>query len=86
MIANTCTGGQTPDGGFDLFRLSKSKEAVDICSNTLRAYHREGLPFYYRGRAVFVSRSEVSQFIRAGAWRARGKAGRAVASADDQKL
>ena len=49
---------------FDLFRLSKSKEAVDVCSNTLRAYHDEGLPFYRKGKAVFISRVELAAFIR----------------------
>lgn len=49
---------------FDLFRLSKSKIAVDICSNTLRAYHKEGLPIYRRGKAAFVSRSDLEAFIR----------------------
>ncbi len=49
---------------FDLFRLSKSKEAVDISPNTLRAYHEEGLPFYRKGKPVFISRAELAQFIR----------------------
>ena len=49
---------------FDLFRLSKSKAVVDVCPNTLRAFHRKGLPFYRRGRAVFVSRSDLASFIR----------------------
>ena len=49
---------------FDMFRLSKGKDVVDICSNTLRAYNRDGLPFYFRGKAVFVSKSELAHFIR----------------------
>jgi hypothetical protein len=49
---------------FDLFRLSKSKDVVDICSNTLRSYEKEGLPFYKKGKAVYVSKSELEQFIR----------------------
>jgi hypothetical protein len=52
--------------GFDLFRLSKAKEAVDICSNTLRSYNRDGLPFYRRGKAVFISKIELEQFLRMG--------------------
>jgi hypothetical protein len=52
---------------FDFFRLSKGKEEVDICSNTLRSYHRAGLPFYRRGKAVFVSKRELEYFIRANA-------------------
>ena len=55
---------QSAESGFDLFRLSKAKEVVDICANTLRAYHDDGLPFYKRGKAVFVSKTEVDAFIR----------------------
>ena len=51
-------------GSFDLFRLSKSKETVDLCSNTLRKFHAEGLPFYRKGKAVFISKAELAQFIR----------------------
>ena len=65
---------QATDANFDLIRLSKSKEAVDICSNTLRAYHAEGLQFYKLGRAVFVSKSELAIFIRARANSARRSA------------
>jgi hypothetical protein len=49
---------------FDLVRLSKSKDEVDICPNTMRGYNREGLPFYRRGKAVFFSKSELADFIR----------------------
>ncbi len=52
---------------FDLFRLSKSKKTVDICSNTLRKYHSEGLAFYKKEKAVFVSKSELAAFIRSKA-------------------
>ena len=51
------------DASFDLFRLSKSKEAVDVCANTLRAYFRQGLPHYKMGKAIFVSRVQLAQFI-----------------------
>jgi len=54
-----------PAEGFDLFRLSRSKEVVDVCPNTLRAYFKEGLRFYQRGKAVFVSKSELRNFITA---------------------
>jgi hypothetical protein len=65
MKTNSCTKTQNnATAGFDLFRLSKSKETVDICSNTLRAYHAQGLPFYRNGKAVFVSKSELELFIR----------------------
>jgi hypothetical protein len=49
---------------FDLFRLSKSKEVVDISPNTMRTYNKQGLPFYKRGKAVFVSKSELGAFIK----------------------
>lgn len=49
---------------FEFFRLDHSKEAVDICPNTLREYEKEGLPFYRKGRAVYVSKSELALFIR----------------------
>ena len=54
-----------PNGGdFDLFRLSKSKRIVDISPNTLRSYFNEGLPFYKKGKATFVSKTELANFIR----------------------
>jgi hypothetical protein len=49
---------------FDLVRLTKSKRTVDLSSNTIRAYAREGLSLYRKGRAVFFSRAELEQFIR----------------------
>lgn len=65
MKIHSCTSVQTNGTtAFDLFRLSKSKETVDVCSNTLRAYHAEGLPFYRNGKAVFISKMELAAFIR----------------------
>jgi len=55
-----CVGGSN----FDLFRLSKGKQIVDVCANTLRAYNKDGLPFYRRGKAIFISKTELAQFIR----------------------
>ena len=49
---------------FDLFRLSKAQEVVDLCPNTLRAYFKEGLPCYRKGKVVFISRTELAAFIR----------------------
>lgn len=49
---------------FDLVRLTKSKRTVDLSSNTIRAYAREGLNLYRKGRAVFFSRTELEAFIR----------------------
>ena len=53
MKLNSCTASQGGETGFDLFRLSKSKEIVDVCSNTIRSYFKQGLPSYRRGKAVF---------------------------------
>jgi len=50
---------------FDLVRLTKSKPAVDLCSNTIRQYARNGLPLYRKGKAVFFSKAELAVFIRA---------------------
>jgi len=58
---------------YDLVRLSKSKSAVDLAPNTIRAYAREGLNLYRKGRAVFFSRLELENHIRKfakdGVWR-----------------
>jgi hypothetical protein len=66
MKNNSCNANQGGDSGFDLFRLSKSKEIVDVCSNTLRSYFKLGLPHYNRGKACFVSKAELAAFIRNG--------------------
>ena len=66
--SNTVSNTQPQtEAGFDLFRLSQSKEVVDVCSNTLRQYAREGLRLYRVGRAVFVSKSELEAFIKSHA-------------------
>jgi len=49
---------------FDLVRLTKAKRLVDLSPNTIRAYAREGLSLYRKGRAVFFSRAELENFIR----------------------
>ena len=49
---------------FDLCRLTKSKKIVDLAPNTIRAYSREGLALYRKGRAVFFSRAELEHHIR----------------------
>ena len=56
--------GRTDAGGFDLVRLSSSKETVDVCPNTMRGYFKQGLPCYRRGKAVFFSKAELSEFIK----------------------
>jgi hypothetical protein len=57
--------GKTQSLNFDLVRLSKSKLAVDLCSNTIRRFAAEGLPLYRNGKAVFFSKAELESFIRA---------------------
>ena len=64
---NSIQGSNGQLAGFDLFRLSKSKQSVDVCANTLREYHEQGLNFYRMGKAVFISRTELESFIRAKA-------------------
>ena len=49
---------------FGFFRLSKSKAAVDVCSNTLRGYNAQGLPFYKVGKSIFVNYAELESYIR----------------------
>jgi hypothetical protein len=53
--------------GFDLVRLSKSKQVVYVCPNTVRAYAKQGLNLYRRGKAVFFSKAELEAFIRSSA-------------------
>jgi hypothetical protein len=65
MNTNTVIRSQTNENGFDLFRLSKAKETVGVCANTLRLYNKQGLPFYRQGKVVFVSKSDLDAFIRA---------------------
>ena len=66
MSNNTYTTEHGSETSFEMFRLSKSKEIVDVCPNTLRSYFKQGLPFYKRGKAVFVSKAELAAFIRRG--------------------
>jgi hypothetical protein len=58
MIATNNTAG------FDLVRLSKSKEIVDFAPNTIRAYDKEGLALYRKGKAVFFSKAELERFLK----------------------
>jgi hypothetical protein len=69
MKASAFTTTQT---GFDLARLTNSKESVDLAPNTIRKYCREGLSLYRKGRAVFFSKSELEAFIRSRATVQRG--------------
>ena len=64
--AHSCSDNSAKaTSSFDLFRLSKSKEVVDLSSNTLRAYNKSGLPFYRNGKVVFISKAELESYIRA---------------------
>jgi hypothetical protein len=51
---------------FDLFRLTRSKEVVDLDPDTIREYSKQGLNLYTPkgGRAVFVSKAELEAFIK----------------------
>ena len=66
MKANTLINAQPAPVNFDLFRLTASKREVNISPNTLRAYNAQGLPFYRQGKAVFISKAELANFIRNG--------------------
>lgn len=50
--------------GFDWFRLSTSKDEVNLSANTIRAYFKKGLPHYKINKVCFVSKGELSAFIR----------------------
>jgi hypothetical protein len=57
-------GVKDNSNSFEMVRLSKAKREVDLSSNTIRAYAKQGLALYRKGRAVFFSREELSMFIR----------------------
>jgi hypothetical protein len=57
----------TINHSFDMARITHAKELVDLSPNTIRAYAREGLNLYRKGRALFFSRAELEQFIRSRA-------------------
>jgi hypothetical protein len=50
--------------GFDLVRLSKSKQAVDLAPNTIRAFVKQGLRLFKQGKMVWFSRSELAEIIK----------------------
>jgi hypothetical protein len=55
-----------PRPAFGFFRLSKSKQHVDLSPNTLRKLHRErGLPFFQQkgARGVFVRYADVEELL-----------------------
>jgi hypothetical protein len=65
MKAISSSVGQGQATSFDLFRIQRARQEVGICINTLRAYRKDGLPFYKDGKKVYVSKSELAAFIRA---------------------
>jgi|HubBroStandDraft_5_1064220.scaffolds.fasta_scaffold223912_1 hypothetical protein len=69
MDAKQFKNGQENENAhsFDLCRLTKSKESVDVCANTIRSYAAQGLRLYRVGKAVFFSKTELAAFIRSRA-------------------
>ncbi len=65
MIKNSSEQKNESGRNFDLFRLSHSKEEVNLCSNTIRAFGKAGLRIYRLGRVAMVSKTELDAFIRA---------------------
>ena len=63
MNANSANIAQSEASGFDLFRLSKSKNVVDISRGTLGKYFKQGLNRYKMDGATFVSKAELRAFI-----------------------
>ncbi len=65
MSAKTVKEVQTESAPvFDLVRLSKSKQAVDLAPNTIRAFAEQGLRLFRHGKMVFFSRTELAAFIK----------------------
>ena len=62
MSSNNANNVQNEN--FDLVRLSKSKQAVDLAPNTIRAFAQKGLRLFRHGKMVFFSRSELAALIR----------------------
>jgi hypothetical protein len=52
---------------FDLVRLSKSKQSVDLAPNTIRAFAEQGLRLFRSGKMVWFSRTELEHFIKSRA-------------------
>lgn len=66
MSAPYANNTQETASSFDLCRLQKSKQVVDLSPNTLRDWNRRGLRFYRCGKPVYFSKAELDQFIRTG--------------------
>jgi len=50
---------------FPYFRIGRSKTAVDISVPTIRKFLKMGLKSYKIGKSRFISREDLSAFIRA---------------------
>lgn len=55
------------ENSFDLVRITHTKEEVDISTEMIRAYCRQGLRLYKVGKAAFISRTELADFIKSHA-------------------
>jgi hypothetical protein len=55
-----------PQSGFDLVRVSKAKETVDLAPNTIYNLARQNLLRIYRqGRSSWFSKSELEAVLKA---------------------
>lgn len=53
------------ESSFDLFRLSRAKEIVDLAPNTVRKLVRDhGLRIYWLGRVAMVSKTELAVTLK----------------------
>jgi len=67
MSVNLTSNRNAPAASFDLCRLSRAKAEVDVCSNTIRKYHRLGyMQLFHTGRAAWFSKAELMEVIRRG--------------------
>ena len=64
MTSQRNVSDRAKSSNFDMARLSKSKQTVDVCPNTIREYARQGLNIYRLGKAAYFSKAELEQFIR----------------------
>ncbi len=51
------------DQSFDLVRINKAKDTVDLCANTIRSFAKQGLRLYKAGKNTFFSKVELRAFI-----------------------
>jgi hypothetical protein len=58
---------------WDLCRIGRAKEIVDLCPNTIRAYARRGLQIYNCGKVTLFSVRELEAFVRSRTPKSRRK-------------